>query len=96
LNAIDWLGLARGALWIAGLSCSLAALSHMRWRAKQTGTPLRNALGWDSFLAPFYAGFVLFAAGLAWGAVRLWEGVAWGILAALFAWQTIISWRRVH
>ena len=96
MEAIDWPALARGALWVIGLSCSLAAFSHMRWTAQQMGVPLRKALEWDSFLAPFFAGLVLFSIGLAWGATRLWETAAWGILGALFAWQAIASVRAVH
>jgi hypothetical protein len=94
MDAIDWPALARGALWIAGLSCSLAAFSHMRWTAQQMGVPLRTALGWDSFLAPFFAGLVLFATGMAWGATQLWEILAWAILAVLFGWQAVASMRR--
>lgn len=93
MDAIDWPALARGILWIVGLSISLAAFSHMRWTAQQMGVPLRTALGWDSFLAPFFAGLVLFSAGLAWGATRPWETAAWGILAVLFAWQAFVSVR---
>jgi hypothetical protein len=91
MNAIDWPGLARGALWIIGLSCSLAAFSHMRWTAQRMGVPLRSALGWDSFLAPFFGGLVLFAFGMAWGAAELWEIAAWLILAALLVWQVVAS-----
>jgi len=93
VEAIDWPALARGALRIVGLSISLAAFSHMRWAAQQMGVPLRTALGWDSFFAPFFAGLVLFSAGLAWGAARPGETAAWGILAVLFAWQALVSVR---
>lgn len=94
LDAIDWPALARGALWVFGLSVSLAAASHVRWVVKRAGVPLRNAIGWDSFLAPFFAGLVLFAAGMAWGAGRLWEMLAWAILALLFAWQALVAFRE--
>ncbi|MGE5603702.1 MAG: hypothetical protein ACM30E_11665 [Nitrososphaerales archaeon] len=93
MDAIDWPALARGVLWVFGLSVSLAALSHVRWAAKRSGVPLRIAVGWDSFLAPFFAGLVLFAAGMAWGARRLWETLAWAVLTALFAWQAALALR---
>ena len=93
---MDWAALARGALWILGLSISLAAFSHARWDAKQSGIPLRTAMGWDSFLAPFLGGLVLFAAGMAWGAPRLWETVIWLALAAFFAAQAILSARNAR
>ena len=67
LDAIDWPVLGRGILWVFGLSVALAAFSHLRWAAKRAGVPLRIAMGWDSFLAPFFAGLVLFAAGMALG-----------------------------
>jgi hypothetical protein len=93
LDAIDWRSLARGVLWILGLSVSLAALSHVRWAAKRAGVPLRIAIGWDSFLAPFFAGLALFAAGMMWGASHLWEVLAWAALALLFAWQALLAFR---
>jgi hypothetical protein len=93
LDAIDWAALGRGILWVFGLSISLAALSHVRWAAKRTGVPLRSAIGWDSFLAPFFAGLVLFAIGLALGASHLWEQIAWAVLALLFAWQVAAAIR---
>jgi hypothetical protein len=95
VDAIDWPALARGTLWIVGLSISLAASSHVRWIAKQQGVPLRSALGWDSFLAPFFGGLILFAIGLAWGAERPWETVAWIVLAVLFAWQVAAAIRNL-
>lgn len=96
MDAIDWPALARGALWVFGLSVALGALSHVRWAAKREGVPLRKALSWDSFLAPFCAGLALFAAGLAWGASRLWETLAWFILALLFAVQVGLAVRGLR
>lgn len=93
MDALDWAALARGALWVAGLGCSLAALSRVRWLAQQRGVSLRIALGWDSFLAPFWSGFVLFSAGLAWGAEARWQRWAWIGLALLFAWQALAAAR---
>jgi hypothetical protein len=93
MDAMDWPALFRGALWVAGLSLSLAAFSHMRWIAKQEGIPLRTAISWDSFLAPFFVGLALFAAGMAWGAVRLWETLAWIAIGLLCAAQAVISAR---
>lgn len=94
MDAMDWPALLRGALWITGLSLSLAAFSHLRWVAKLKAVPLRTAVSWDSFLAPFFAGLTLFAAGMAWGALRGWERIAWIALGAFFAAQALISARR--
>jgi hypothetical protein len=96
MDMIDWPGLARGILWVLGLSIALAAFSHARWAAKQSGVRLRNALGWDSFLAPFFAGLVLFAIGMAWGATQLWERLAWAVLGLLFAWQALLAVRSLR
>jgi hypothetical protein len=93
MDAMDWPMLWRGALWIGGLSIALASFSHARWIAKQKGVPLRIAVSWDSFLAPFVAGLALFAAGMAWGAQALWEILAWSILAVIFAAQALWSAR---
>lgn len=96
MDAIDWPGLARGALWVLGLSVSLAALSHLQWAAKRDGVPLRRALSWDSFLAPFCAGLALFAVSMALGAGRLWETLAWLVLALLFIVQVALALRGMR
>jgi hypothetical protein len=96
MDALDWPALFRGALWIAGLSVALAAFSHTRWVAKQEGARLRIALSWDSFLAPFFAGLTLFAAGMAWGALALWETIAWAIIGVVFAAQALWSVRNLR
>jgi hypothetical protein len=93
MDALDWSAVARGALWIGGLGCSLAALSHVRWAAQRRGVSLRTALGWDAFLVPFWSGLVLFSIGLAWGAEAGWQRWAWIGLALLFAWQALLSAR---
>lgn len=93
---MDWPALFRGALWVAGLSIALAALSHLRWVAQRNAVPLRIAVSWDSFLAPFLAGLTLFAAGMAWGAGALWEKLAWALLAVAFAWQAAASARNLR
>jgi hypothetical protein len=96
MDAMDWPALFRGALWIAGLSISLAAFSHLRWVAQQNAVPLRIAVSWDSFMAPFFAGLMLFAAGMAWGALALWERIAWAAIGIVFAWQAVYSARAIR
>jgi hypothetical protein len=96
MDAMDWPALLRGALWIAGLSIALASFSHMRWTAKQEDVRLRMAVSWDSFLAPFFAGLTLFAAGMAWGAQAAWEAIAWAVIAVIFAAQVAWSVRSAR
>lgn len=93
MDAIDWPGLGRGILWVFGLGLSLAALSHLRWAAKRAGVPLRSAIGWDSFLAPFFAGLVLFSMSMALSAGRMWETIAWAVLALVFAREVALAVR---
>lgn len=94
MNLIDWAGVARNALWIAGLSLALAAWSYTGWLAASRKESLRSALGWAVFRAPFFAGLALFAAGLAWAALSAAEKGAWAALAAACAWQMVRAWRR--
>jgi hypothetical protein len=93
MDAMDWPALFRGALWIGGLSLALAAFSYARWAAKQEGVSLRMAVSRDSFMAPFFAGLALFAAGMAWGAMALWEIVAWVLVGVVFVAQALWSAR---
>jgi len=88
---IDWTGVARNALWILGLSIALAAWSYATWQAHVLRCGLRRALARRAFQAPFNLGMFLFAVGLAWSASRLWERIAWLVLAVAFAWQVGVA-----
>ena len=93
---IDWYGVFRNGLWIAGLAVILAAVSYADWqRGLQTPKgSIRNALGRPGFLAAFCIGMVLFCAGLALSSSQWWETVAWALLGFLFAWQGFAAWWR--
>jgi hypothetical protein len=93
MDLIDWLGVARNALWILGLSIVLAAWSHLRWWAMSRQIKLRRAWEWPRFQAPFSAGLILFCISLAWSAARWWERGLWIALGAAFIWQLVIAWR---
>lgn len=90
---IDWLGLARNALWILGLSIVLAAWSYAVWWAPVSHHGLRRALARAAFQAPFNIGLLLFSVSLAWGSTRLWERLAWIALSVAFAWQVFLAVR---
>jgi len=83
---LDWALLARGALWIAGLSIVLAAWSYAYWQAREERTRLREVLGRPAFQLAFNGGLALFTGGLAWGAATLWERLAGLALALAFGW----------
>jgi hypothetical protein len=83
MQGFDWLTLARGALWVSGLSLALAAWSYASWWASVHRLPLRQALGRNAFVAPFDLGLALFAAAMAWGAVATWERAAWGAVSLI-------------
>lgn len=93
---IDWYGVFRNALWIAGLAVILAAVSYGDWR-RALHSPkesIRHALGRPAFLAAFSIGMVLFCAGLALSFTMWWEIAAWVLLGLLFAWQAVVAWRK--
>jgi hypothetical protein len=93
VGLIDWLGLARGALWVLGLSIALAAWSYASWWARAHGLPWRTAIGMPSFIIPFFAGLALVSAGLAWGLDRLWMQVLWILVGAWSLWEIARGWR---
>ncbi len=93
-SLIDWAGVARNALWIAGLSLALAAFSYASWQARAQHSGLRKTLDGRAFQAPFSAGLLLFSVSMAWGAAAVWERIAWIILAAAFAWQAVYKGRQ--
>lgn len=93
MNLIDWVGVAKNALWILGLAIMLAAFSYADWWAATNHGRLRTVLAAPLFQTPFNLGMTLFAAGLASASHTWWEIGAWIALCLLFAWQTIASWR---
>lgn len=87
MDLIDWPQVARGALWIVGLSIALAAGSYTWWWASANNQRLADALARPSFVIPFSSGLLIFSASLAWGAERWWERALWAVLAVLFGCQ---------
>lgn len=92
MELIDWGGVARNALWITGLSIVLAACSVASWQSAQQRIALRKMLNRVAYQGVVAAGLALFAAGLAWGAVQLWERWAWIVLALVFAGWACMGW----
>ncbi len=86
MQVLDWGTLARGALWIAGLSMVLAAWSFAYWQAREGHVPLRDMLGQPAFQLAFNGGLAMFTGGLAWGSPVLWERLAGLAVAFVFAW----------
>jgi hypothetical protein len=86
---IDWLALARGALWILGLSIILAAWSYATWWASVHRVPWRRAVAMPMFTVPAFAGLALFSASLAWGLDRLWMRVLWAVIGVWCLWEIV-------
>jgi hypothetical protein len=83
---IDWLGVFTNGLWITGLAGMLATVSYYVYVASQQGK-LRAILGSPPFVFYFSVSTVVFCLGVATSGGALWERIAWGVLAGLFAWQ---------
>lgn len=94
MDLIDWAGVARNALWILGLSVVLAAWSYASWQASIQRIGIRRVLEGAAFQVPFSLGLLLFSVGLAWGATRTWERIAWLALTVAFAWQSVVAVRH--
>ena len=82
---IDWNGACIAALWIAGLAVLLATLSHARWLSGAQGLRLGAVLSTPDFSLACDLGLALFSLGLCLSARPLWQRVAWGLLAVLYA-----------
>ena len=93
MNLIDWVGVAKNALWILGLSVVLAAVSYADWWAAARQQRRRAVLRTPLFQTPFNLGMTLFAAGLVSTSQAWWEIGAWIVLLLLFAGQTVAFWR---
>lgn len=86
MQVLDWGALARGALWIAGLSTVLAAWSFAYWQAREEHARLRDVLDRLAFQLAFNGGLAMFTGGLAWGTPVLRERLPGLALALVFAW----------
>ncbi len=96
MQVLDWGALARGALWIAGLSIVLAAWSYAYWQAREERIRLRDVLARPAFQLAFNGGLALFTGGLAWGSSVLWERLAGLAVALVFAWLAASAGRLLH
>ncbi|MGE5603124.1 MAG: hypothetical protein ACM30E_08735 [Nitrososphaerales archaeon] len=94
MYGIEWMGVARNALWIVGLAVAFAAASHASWRASERGGGLRREWGKSAFLIPISAGLHLVTASLAWGAALVWERVLWTAASIAFLWCIFELLRR--
>lgn len=83
-------------LWVMGLALSLAALSMAYYRSGVGHVRLRHRLTEPGFQLPFSIGMVLFCGGLLFSGHTSWEKIIWGLLAALFAVQSVRLWRHGH
>lgn len=96
MELIDWPAVARGALWVTGLSLVLATCSYASWQSARHRVALRWLLDRAACRAVIALGLLLFSVGLAWGAVHLGERAAWGLLVLLFAGWVITDWRAAR
>ena len=97
---IDWIAAGIGALWIAGLAITFAALSYAHWRARQRGETLRRIVGTRGYQVILNLGAAMVGMSLLLSTRSLWERVVWSVLtmviAALGAHQWWSRWRRAR
>lgn len=96
MGLIDWSSVARGILWVSGLSIVLATCSYASWRSAQQRVSLRKMLSRAAYQVTAATGFLLFSAGLAWDASRPWERLAWAVLALAFVGWIIAGWSTMR
>lgn len=89
---IDWIGVAKHALWLLGGAILLAAWSYYRWLAS-VGAPGYAPARQRNWILCSGAGAVLFSLGLTLTAGRMLEQVVWGILTICIAVERTRRWR---
>lgn len=90
---IDWGGLVFNALWVLGCALGLAVVSYASWDGVVSGEGLRKRLGRKAAQAWLDLAAVLFCAGLAGTAGRVWETGLWAVLGLAFGVQLGLAWR---
>jgi threonine/homoserine/homoserine lactone efflux protein len=93
---VDWAGMGKTALWVLGLAIILATWSWNEWWARVHKRSLRSVLGEARFQVPLSIGLFVFCVGMALSENTLWKTAVWAVLALLFAWQGVQTWRSRH
>ena len=84
------------SLWVFGLAGVLATASYMNWIRSVRQWTWARTLNTPMMLAPLCFSLFLFSGGMALsGALSaspapLWQEIAWGVLAVLFGFQTVL------
>jgi len=94
LSLIDWPSLAANALWIAGLSLALAALSFAGFESSSGHQPLAAILTQRRYDLALNLAGVLFCSGLAAASSQLFETILWIVLAILFIISILLVLRK--
>jgi hypothetical protein len=94
LSLIDWPSLAANALWIAGLSLALAALSFAGFEASSSQQRLGAVLKQRRFVFTLNLAGALFCSGLAATSSQLLELILWIVLAVLFLVGILLGLRK--
>lgn len=91
---IDWEGLAVGVTWIVGLSLLLATFSYAGWARQREGGGWRDLMGRMTYHSLLDGGMVLVCLGLLGSGHSALEQTMWGLLAAWFAADGLLAWRK--
>ena len=91
---IDWAGLAVDAIWIVGLSLLLATFSYAGWARRRGGVGWRGLIGRMAYHSLLDGGIVLVCLGLLGSGHSAVEQAMWGLLAAWFAADGLLTWRK--
>ncbi len=81
---INWLTLISNSLWVIALSLLLAWIGISRWESQESRTPVRAILACPSTYLILSLFGILFCAGLAINAIRVWERMLWLVMMAYF------------
>ena len=94
---IDWPNVLTNAIWLLGMSLSLATISYADWQAHAAQTRLRAVLERPLDTLALYTGFALVGVGAALSTDTWWERLVWALIAlsaAYTSWRALVALRN--
>ncbi len=88
---INWLSLLFNGIWILAIALVLTVVSIAYYQSRQAGKKIGRLLNTPKFTLPLNIAGGIFCLGMALTANRWWEIILWGLLAALFGFNSYFT-----
>ena len=91
---INWFALLMNSIWILAIALALAVVSIAYYQSSQAGKKIGRLLITPKFTLPLNIAGGVFCLGMALTANRWWEIILWGLLVALFGFNSYFTKKK--